>query len=1250
MRQENDPTLKAQFSVDDDERVREISHVQEPWESGEASPVLAAVDYLRRATGVLGVTEAEMGNPLRKLSFTEPRQQGVEYHFGQEKTLFDSSTVIFNQTYLNVPVWRAAVTLTIKHNPNRVLTVTDTSERGIDAPLPSPHKIEEHRRLFALAAADQRLRVLGLEDQSRAAGLAEADEAPKTASFVRRVLGREPAAALLETETEETPDDARAIRGRFFVYRYDAAKRIPPNAHIAAPPGGATEAEQAAASLEVNGRAPSLELPPVDSSIADGAWRLVSEVTFTLTTPELGRLNWRSLVDVETDSVLLLEPLVAGQFGFVFHRDPISSTGVLANGPNQNNAVLNPLRNTVELPNLVSPSGGVQTLRGRFAVVANVEQPNVAPPAVAAGSRFDFDVRTNDFAAVNAYYHTDRFFALVESLGFPIASYFDHTGFPVRVDHRDSVFGNANTINARCEGNGEGGIGFAGYCLNDLSNTANPIGRACDSRVHLHELGGHGVLYEHVDHPNFGFAHSAGDSLSAILHDPDSRLRDNPTQRFRYAPWNPVNDRRFDRAVEQGWAWGGSRDIPFTNADPGGYQSEQILCTTMFRVYRSIGGDSTDLNRRRFASRATIYLILRAISTLTPATNPGNALGFANALMAVDLLDWTTEGVFGGAYNKVIRWAFEKQGLFQAPGTPTPFTKQGRPPAVDVYIDDGRGGEYQFQADHTRNPSVWNRRAADGGTTHQEPAAGVTNFAYVRIRNRGTTQAQNVRVRGFHLRPGGAAVWPTDFQPLTTAELVAGTLAQNNQQEKIVGPFAWVPAADAFGRDRLLMVVSANGDASNVDHFTTGESIPDWRLVPNDNNIGMRSVVPTAGESAQPDSSVAAATASGAGSSTGSTPGGSAGERLLRELGFTGQRLKNVRVKSVTFRVDLDDEDAYEAAPSSDAEVSSARARAASPARASEMAAASSEVRWGIRRHGLIGMAAWERMQSQRAREEILRIFEESGGESSLGEAARWADRIKFDPPNDAATRRFLSEEHGFSTWHYVNLPLDLDGYDRERYPEFTRRNDIVQTILRCVESLSAPGPNARFEEIIALRWLAHLVGDLHQPVHVGCGYIANARTNRARLVFDPDEALGLESDRGGGALLLPDVDDNLHGYWDSRLGPNVVPDALDADSDEELLRALLNTRVIASASAEDATLAARVVGWANESLREAKKAYDTLRIVSYNPTSNGEFYKVAWEGEPAYRVRCAPIVSERMAAAANNLAGLLDTIWPDNA
>jgi len=44
------------------------------------------------------------------------------------------------------------------------------------------------------------------------------------------------------------------------------------------------------------------------------------------------------------------------------------------------------------------------------------QAPVVAPPLAPAATGFDFDVRTNEFAAVNAYYHPDEFFAELEAL------------------------------------------------------------------------------------------------------------------------------------------------------------------------------------------------------------------------------------------------------------------------------------------------------------------------------------------------------------------------------------------------------------------------------------------------------------------------------------------------------------------------------------------------------------------------------------------------------------------------------------------------------------------------------------------------------------------------------------------------------------------------------------------------------------------------------------------------------------------
>ena len=443
--------------------------------------------------------------------------------------------------------------------------------------------------------------------------------------------------------------------------------------------------------------------------------------------------------------------------------------------------------------------------------------PNTASPTPPAATGFNYEVRTNEFAAVNAYYHVDEFFAELDSLGFDPATYFGTTTWPLRVDHR-GLGGDGNTINAHCVGNGAGGTDHVCYGLNDLTDVVHPVGRACNSRVTWHELGAHGALYAHVDSPNFGFTHGPGDALSAIRHDPDSHAPD----RFLYCPWRPI--RRWDRSGAA-WAWGGAND-------DHSYQSGEILATTLFRVYRSIGGNSSDFARRRFASRLMLFLIFHTIEFFTEATNPDGADHFAEAMMLADTDNWTTEGVYGGAYSKVVRWSFEKQGLYG-----------GQPPAVDVYIEDGRGGEYTYQNIHWENPSIWNRRNPDGGATHQPPVPGVANYAYVKIKNRGTQQAHNVRVRGYHSKPMAGVCWPNDLQPFTTAEIAVGILNPNNTQEKTVGPFTWTPNANYWGHDCMMMIVLADGDGSNIDNVIAGEYIPDWRLVPNDNNIGQRNVV-----------------------------------------------------------------------------------------------------------------------------------------------------------------------------------------------------------------------------------------------------------------------------------------------------------------------------------------------------------------------------------------------------------------------
>lgn len=786
MYQEYNATRDVHVNRDDKGVVRDLLHAEQPFVSEAQTPQLAAAEYLREYGDLLGVAPEETNN----LGLTrEPDlvDLGGELRFHSEKKNFDMTTVGYQQTHFGLPVWHGGVSIQMKHAPYRVVSAQSTRHADLNVERPPEEALARLKKLNNVTLTNQ----LGLSDKQK--------------DFDQKTLAIESI--------------------RLIIYRYAEAKRV----ILEGPP----EKDKAFEPYH-----PTLPLPSVSERIEEGKHYVSGEVHFGLAPTGQPNLHWIAIIEAQTLSVLYLRAFVDNANGMVFQDDPMTTNGGPA--PSANNASLNPIRTSVPLQGLVAPSGGQQPLTGNKVQLSDVELPTVASPSEPGGTDFNFNARTNDFAAVNAYYHCDRFFRLMEDLGFSLSAFFGAgTTFPSTVDHRGL---GGNVINAHCVGT-SGGLGIlqTTFALADTSDVANPLGIACDYRVVLHELGGHGVLYPHVHSPNFGFSHSAGDSVAAITCDPDTHAPD----RFVTFPWVNIG-RRHDRAASAGWGWSGNIALnPFSGVDPGGYNNEQILCTTLFRFYRSIGGDSTSLPTRQFAARYAVYLILRAIGTLTPATNPSNAAGFATALMNADLGDWTSAGQSGGAYGKVIRWAFEKQGLYQPAGTPTPNNNEGTPPAVDVYIEEGRHGEYQYQPNHWSCQAIWSRRHNDGGTTHEEPVVGVTNFAYVKIKNRGTQPATNVIVKAYHANPGAGLVYPNDWQPMTTAQLAAANVPPNTSAEITVGPFNWVPSQ--IGHECIFMVVSAAGDPSNISNMTAGDSIPEWRLVPNDNNIGQRNVFPVAG-------------------------------------------------------------------------------------------------------------------------------------------------------------------------------------------------------------------------------------------------------------------------------------------------------------------------------------------------------------------------------------------------------------------
>lgn len=123
---------------------------------------------------------------------------------------------------------------------------------------------------------------------------------------------------------------------------------------------------------------------------------------------------------------------------------------------------------------------------------------------------------------------------------------------------------------------------------------------------------------------------------------------------------------------------------------------------------------------------------------------------------------------------------------------------------------------------------------------------------------------------------------------------------------------------------------------------------------------------------------------------------------------------------------------------------------------------------WGDAGHRMVCHVAWDNLQQKPMAElkEILGI----SSEAEFADACAWANRHGTEHPETAA-------------WHVVYVPKDARAVDPVRdCPEET--SCLIREIDRNLAVLKSGAP--REERATALKFLAHFVGDIHEPLRVG--------------------------------------------------------------------------------------------------------------------------------------------------------------------
>ncbi|HMI62292.1 MAG TPA: S1/P1 nuclease [Puia sp.] len=245
-------------------------------------------------------------------------------------------------------------------------------------------------------------------------------------------------------------------------------------------------------------------------------------------------------------------------------------------------------------------------------------------------------------------------------------------------------------------------------------------------------------------------------------------------------------------------------------------------------------------------------------------------------------------------------------------------------------------------------------------------------------------------------------------------------------------------------------------------------------------------------------------------------------------------------------------------------------------------------VSWGVTGHRTVGKIA-ENHLTANAKNAVHELL----GAETLADVSTWADEVRNEP-----------EYKSTGAWHYINLPLGLSYSDFQKQVEGMSEANVFSA-LHQQEQILKDKSTTREQKIVALKFVVHFVGDLHQPMHV----------SRAE-------------DKGGNSIQLNynGQGTNLHSVWDSKLIEH-------EGGDYQQLAAKYDH---ASPAQIKEWQSDPLIKWIWESYTISSKLY--AEVDAMKSRSIDDSYYTAHIG----------IIHERLEQAGVRLAGVLNTIYKD--